>query len=426
MKKCVGVILAGGKGTRLDPLTRNEAKPAVPFGGAYRLIDFTLSNCLNSGLRRLLVLTQYKAFTLDRHLTTAWNPYFCRDLGEFLHTVPPQHQLDEHWYCGTADAVYQNIFALEQELPEHVVILSGDHVYKMDYRRILNFHRETNAQLTISGLRVSRDEAKRFGVMQVDDNQKVVGFNEKPANPVCEPGSDTCLASMGIYVFNTDFLFERLCRDAAARESEHDFGKDLIPGIIDEHCVYAFPFVDENRKQQAYWRDVGTIDAYYEANMDLVAVHPLLNLYDEHWPIRTHRPNLPPPKFVFRGNSSLEACGQAHDSMVGLGSIISGGTIEDSVVGRNVRVESHAHVQSSIVLDNVRIGKQCRIRRAIIETGTTIPAGTAIGLDPALDESRGLRVSPNGVTVVTRDDDLKQISQPRVVTSKETQTASAT
>lgn len=401
MTDCMAVILAGGKGSRLDPLTRDRAKPAVPFGASFRIVDFVLSNCLNSGLRKLLVLTQYKAMSLDRHINRAWSKYYCRELGEFLDVVPPQHRIDEHWYAGTADAVYQNIFALEQERPEHIVVLAGDHIYKMNYRHMIDYHRDTAADLTIGALQVTRDAARQFGVLQVDGDQCVVGFSEKPNEPQPISGSDdTCLISMGIYVFGARFLYEQLCRDALTQGSSHDFGRDVIPSLIDGYQVRVFPFRDENRKQQAYWRDVGSIDAYYEANMDLVAVDPLLNLYDQDWPIRTHRPNLPPAKFVFSGASDQTGCGRALDSMVGLGSVISGGFVERSVVGNNVRVDGHAHVESSILFDGVHVGREATIRRAILDDGVEIPPGMQIGCDVHTDREKGLTVTDSGIVVV--------------------------
>jgi glucose-1-phosphate adenylyltransferase len=301
MDSVLAVILAGGKGSRLEPLTRDRAKPAVPFGGAYRIIDFALSNCLNSGLRKMLVLTQYKAMSLDRHINLGWRRFLCRELGEFIDVVPPQQRIDEHWYQGTADAVYQNIYTLEKERPEYVVILAGDHIYKMDYMKLVESHRETRADLTVAALPVSVDQARQFGVMEIESGGRIVGFEEKPQEaPKTIPDEpDRVLASMGIYVFTARFLFEQLCLDATRAGSAHDFGKDIIPSIIHTHPVYAFPFRDENRKQDAYWRDVGTLDAYYEANMDLVSVDPLLNMYDHRWPLRTYLPNFPPPKFVF-------------------------------------------------------------------------------------------------------------------------------
>ena len=413
MKNCLAVILAGGKGSRLDPLTRDRAKPAVPFGGLYRIIDFALSNCLNSGLRKMLVLTQYKAMSLDRHINLGWRHYFCRELGEFLDIVPPQQRIDEHWYQGTADAVYQNIYSIEKERPEYIVILAGDHIYKMDYEKMVAYHKESNADLTIGALRVSPEEAKQFGVMQVDREQRVVGFQEKPNEPQTIPGDDQhCLASMGIYVFTARFLFEQLCQDATRSRSSHDFGKDLIPSIIDKFRVFAFPFRDENRKADAYWRDVGTLDAYYEANMDLIHVDPLLNTYDEHWPIRTVQPNCPPPKFVFSGRDGDHArCGHALDSIVCQGSIVSGGQVERSILSPKVRVNSYAQVEDSILFEGVDIGRHCRIRRAIIDKGIRIPPGFQIGYDREEDLRNGFTISENGVVVVASADGVEQMQQ---------------
>ncbi len=275
LRNTTAVVLAGGKGTRLEPLTLDRAKPAVPFGGNYRIVDFVLSNAINSGLRRLLVLTQYKALSLDRHINLGWRQYFCAELGEFLDVVPPQQRIDEQWYQGTADAVYQNIFVIEKDRPEYVLILAGDHIYKMNYLSMIEFHREMEADLTVGALRVDRQSAKEFGVIQVDEDNRITGFQEKPQDPKTMPGDDEhCFASMGIYVFTARFLFEQLCRDATELGSHHDFGKNIIPSIIDSQRVFAFPFRDENRKRQAYWRDVGTIDAYFEANMDLIEVDP--------------------------------------------------------------------------------------------------------------------------------------------------------
>ena len=403
MKNALAVVLAGGKGARLDPLTRDRAKPAVPFGGAYRIIDFTLSNCLNSGLRKILVLTQYKAMSLDRHINMGWQRYFCRELAEFVDVVPPQQRIDESWYQGTADAVYQNIYTIEKEHPEYVVILAGDHIYKMNYKRMLELHIESNADLTVGGLRARRDEARRqFGVMEVDGSGRVFGFQEKPDDPKPLPGDGNhCLASMGIYIFTARFLFEELCRDATRRGSRHDFGCDIIPAILQTNRVFAFPFTDENRKQTAYWRDVGTLDAYYEANMDLISVDPQLNMYDAQWPIRTHQPNLPPPKFVFAGN---ERCGHAVDSIVCQGSIISGGRAEHSILGLETRVNSFAQVRDSILFSGVNIGRHAKVRRAIIDKDVSIPAGIEIGFNRELDLARGFTITDNGITIIAKAD----------------------
>jgi glucose-1-phosphate adenylyltransferase len=411
MKDCVTVVLAGGKGSRLEPLTRDRAKPAVPFGGSYRIIDFALSNCLNSGLRRMLVLTQYKAMSLDRHINLGWRHFFCRELGEFIDVVPPQQRIDEQWYQGTADAVYQNIYSIEKERPEYIVILAGDHIYKMNYRTMVDYHKENGADLTIGALRVSRDAAREFGVMQVDTENRIVGFQEKPKEPQTIPGDDQhCLASMGIYVFTARFLFEQLCQDATRTRSTHDFGRDLIPAIIDSCRVFAFPFRDENRKGDAYWRDVGTLDAYYEANMDLITVDPQLNMYDQRWPIRTYQPNYPPPKFVFSGrDGDFERCGRAMDSIICQGSIVSGGQVERSILGSNVRINSYAHVEDSIIYEGVDIGRHAQIRRAIIDKGIQIPAGARIGYDLEEDRHNGFTVSPQGVVVIAATDGVEQL-----------------
>ncbi len=410
MNNVMAIVLAGGKGSRLEPLTRDRAKPAVPFGGGYRIVDFTLSNCLNSGLRKILLLTQYKAMSLDRHINNGWRRFFCGDLGEFIDIVPPQQRIDEHWYQGTADAVYQNIYSLEKERPENVLILSGDHIYKMNYRAMVDFHIQTGADLTVAALPVSVQESRSFGVMGVDGTQRIIDFQEKPEHPRTMPGNpDQCLASMGVYVFTTRFLFEQLMRDANDSSSAHDFGKDIIPRIIHTDRVFAFPFNDENRKTQAYWRDVGTIDAYYDANMDLTHVDPLLNVYDQQWPIRTRLNNFPPPKFVFGSDDEdAERSGIAMDSIVCAGSIISGGRVARSVLGHEVRVNSYARIEDSILFDRVDVGRHAHIRRAIIDKDVQIPAGIEIGIDIELDRQRGFTVSPNGVVVIGKSDRVAQ------------------
>ena len=408
MQGVLAVVLAGGKGSRLEPLTRDRAKPAVPFGGAYRIIDFALSNCLNSGVRKMLVLTQYKAMSLDRHINLGWRRLLCRELGEFADVVPPQQRIDEHWYQGTADAVYQNIYTLEKERPEYVVILAGDHIYKMNYRHLVEFHQQNNAELTVGALRATLDEARSFGVMQIQPDQRIIGFQEKPNDPRPIPGDPThALASMGIYVFNARFLFEQLCADATKPTSNHDFGKDIIPSIIDSHRVFAYPFRDENRKRDAYWRDVGTLDAYYEANMDLISVDPLLNMYDAAWPIRTYLPMFPPPKFVFAEEGPDSRRGEALDSIVCQGSIISGGHVRHSILGANTRINSYAHVEDSILFEGVDVGRRARIRRAIIDKGVHIPPGIDIGYDLDQDRARGFTVSEEGITVIAKADGVE-------------------
>jgi len=415
MENVLTVILAGGKGSRLEPLTRDRAKPAVPFGGVYRIVDFALSNCLNSGFRQIQLLTQYKAQSLDRHINVGWQRYFCRELGECIDVVPPQQRIDEQWYQGTADAVYQNIYAIEKHRPKYVVILAGDHIYKMNYASMLDFHIENGADLTIGALKTTIEEARSFGVMQIDREQKILGFDEKPEHPKTIPGDDEhCLASMGIYVFNAAFLFEQLCKDATNRTSAHDFGRNIIPSIIDTHRVYAFPFRDENRKGDAYWRDVGTLDAYYEANMDLVSVDPQLNIYDEAWPLRTYQPNVPPPKFVFGGEADPTRRGYALDSVVCGGSIISGGEVERSIIGPSVRVNSFSSVHDSILFEGVSVGRHSQIRRAIIDKGVSIPADTQIGFDLELDRRRGFTVTKSGLVVIAKED----LIEPHLTTGK--------
>lgn len=423
-EQVIAVILAGGKGSRLEPLTRDRAKPAVPFGGAYRIIDFTLSNCLNSGLKKLLVLTQYKAMSLDRHINMGWQRYFCRELGEFTDVVPPQQRIDESWYQGTADAVYQNIYTIEKELnlsrngrPAYVLILAGDHIYKMNYRKMLEYHLDTKADATIGVLRRRRDEAARqFGVMEVDGSNRIIGFQEKPADPKPVPGDpDHCLASMGIYLFSAGFLFDQLIEDARRRGSRHDFGNDIIPSIIQTDRVFAYPFRDENRKRDYYWRDVGTLDAYYEANMDLISVDPELNMYDEEWPIRTYQPNYPPPKFVF---AEHERRGYALDSILCLGTIVSGGRVERSILGPKVRINSFASVEDSILFGEVEIGRHARVRRAIIDKGVHIPANVEIGFNRELDLARGFTITDNGVTVIAKADGVEHFLEAERAVAK--------
>jgi glucose-1-phosphate adenylyltransferase len=417
MRECMAVILAGGKGARLEPLTRDRAKPAVPFGGSYRIIDFVLSNCINSGFRQMLVLTQYKAMSLDRHINAGWHRFVCRELGEFIEVVPPQQRIDEHWYRGTADAVYQNIYAIEQVRPKYVVILAGDHIYKMNYRSMVDFHERNNADLTVGALRVDRRAASQFGVMQIDPTNRIIGFDEKPDKPQTIPGDDQhSLASMGIYVFNARFLFEQLCLDATRPTSSHDFGRDLIPSIIERHKVYAFPFCDENKKGDAYWRDVGTLDAYFEANMDLVEVDPVLNMYDEDWPIRSDQPFLPPPKFVFGGQHDEDRCGHAMDSIISPGCIISGGVVRHSVLSEGVRVNSYAQVDDSILFRGVDIGRHAKVRRAIIDKGVQIPAGVEIGYDLELDRARRLSITESGLVVICKGERVPEAPQAPDVT----------
>ncbi len=401
VKNVLAIILAGGKGSRLEPLTRDRAKPAVPFGGSYRIIDFALSNCLNSGLRKLLVLTQYKALSLDRHINNGWRNFFCNELGEFIDLVPPQQRIDEHWYQGTADAVYQNIYELEKQRPAEVLILAGDHIYKMNYRRMVEYHRANNADLTVAALETDVNAATQFGVMSVDAGNRIVGFDEKPNDPATIPGRENaCLVSMGIYVFSARFLFEHRLRDANETSSSHDFGKDIIPSIIGSSRIFAFPFQDENRKQTAYWRDVGTIDAFYKANMDLVSVDPQLNMYGKDWPIRMTQEGLPPPKFVFGRQEDDQRVGTALDSIICPGSIVSGGKVEGCILGPQVRINSYASVIDSILFEGVQVGRHAKIRNAIIDKHVVIPPNVEIGYDVETDRARGFMVSPEGVVVL--------------------------
>lgn len=410
MKDTLAVILAGGKGSRLEPLTRDRAKPAVPFGGAYRIIDFTLSNCLNSDMRRIMLLTQYKAISLDRHINLGWRDYFNHELGEFVDVLPPQQRIDEQWYQGTADAVYQNIYVIEKERPEYVVILAGDHIYKMNYRTMVQFHKDNKADVTVGALRVDKVAARDFGVMEIDPTQRIVGFEEKLPNPKTMPGDDQhCLASMGIYVFTARFLFEQLCRDANIPGSRRDFGRNIIPSTVGTHRVFAFPFRDENRKRDAYWRDVGTLDAYFEANMDLIGIDPLLNMYDDQWPIRTFQPNLPPPKFVFGSRGEEGRMGRALDSIVCQGTIVSGGQVDRCVVGPRCRINSFSKVEDSILFEGVEVGRHAKIRRAIIDKGVSIPANVEIGYDLELDRRRGLTISESGIVVLAKSDGIEHV-----------------
>lgn len=404
-KRVVALILAGGKGTRLEPLTRDRAKPAVPFGGAYRIIDFTLSNCINSGLRKILVLTQYKAASLERHIQLGWR-FLCRELDEYADILSPQQRLDENWYRGTADAVYQNIYTLERTRPDILLILSGDHIYKMNYQSLINDHINNEAKATVACIPVPISESSQFGVMQIDDSRRITGFLEKPAHTEPMPGSnDHFLANMGVYVFDAHFLFEELCRDATLMNSAHDFGKDVIPAIIGQHRIQAFPFQGPAGNVH-YWRDVGTIDALYEANMDLIQVAPELNLYDHEWEIRTYQPNFPPPKFIFAQHG--QRLGHALDSLVCSGSIVSGGRVERSILSHAVRVNSWATVEDSILFEGVEVGRRAQIRNAIIDKGVRVPPGARIGFDREEDLARGATISESGVVVIPKSDELPE------------------
>jgi glucose-1-phosphate adenylyltransferase len=393
----LALVLAGGRGSRLYELTDRRAKPAVYFAGKFRIIDFPLSNCVNSGIRRIGVLTQYKAHSLIQHLVRGWSG-FRTELGEFVEVLPASQRTSGEWYAGTADAIFQNWDIIEALRPKHVLVLAGDHVYKMDYGEMLAHHVAKGADMTVACLTVPLEDAKGFGVMAVDESHRVTGFEEKPASPRPMPGStDQALASMGIYLFNTDFLFEQLHRDAADPASSRDFGKDIIPSIIGSHAVYAYPFRDPKTGQQPYWRDVGTLDSFWESNMELVSVAPELNLYDEDWPILTYHRQLPSAKFVFRDPGRE---GKALDSIVSGGCIISGATLINSLLFSNVRVHSFSTVTDTVVLPEVVINRYCRISRAIIDRGCVLPEGTVIGEDREEDAKR-FRVTPKGITLVT-------------------------
>jgi glucose-1-phosphate adenylyltransferase len=398
------LILAGGRGKLLHELTDWRSKPAVPFGGKFRIIDFTLSNCVNSGVRRVGVATQYKSQSLIRHLQLGWS-FLDGRLGEFIEIMPAQQQVHEtQWYCGTADAVYQNLREIHYANPEYVLVLSGDHIYRMDYGRILARHVECRADLTMACVEVPIEQAGNFGVMSLDETNRVIHFDEKPSRPQAIPGNPgRALANMGVYVFNSKFLFEQLRRDAADPHSSHDFGKDVIPHCVAHFRTYAQSFSEsragDTTGKPAYWRDVGTLDAYWEANMDLIQVTPQLNLYDESWPIWTWQPQSPPAKFVFDDEHRR---GEAINSMVAGGCIISGATVRRSMLFSGVRVNSFAQVEDSIVLPNVDIGRACIVKRCILDKGCRIPDGVHIGVDKKLD-SEFFRVSESGITLVTVD-----------------------
>ena len=396
------ILLAGGAGERLHPLTKDRAKPAVYFGGPYRIIDFTLSNCINSGLRHIFIATQYKSLSLNRHIRMGWN-VVSEELGEFIEILPPQKRVGEHWYLGTADAVYQNLYSIVREGPSHVIILSGDHVYKMDYSKMLRFHLEQNADATLASIEVPNAEARRFGIVRIDEHDRVIGFEEKPTAPVPAPGTpDVALASMGIYIFRADVLMRALEEDAARSDSQHDFGRNIIPQLIHSGTVYCYRFYDENKKASKYWRDIGTLDAYYEANMDLCQVNPEFNLYDPEWPLRTHQPQAPPAKFVFAEEGAR--CGMAVDSIISPGCIVSGSRVQGSILCPNVRVHSFCSVDYSILMPGVRIGRHAKIRRAIIDRDVFIPRGARIGYN-ADEDRRRHTVTEQGIVVVTTDDE---------------------
>jgi glucose-1-phosphate adenylyltransferase len=390
------MVLAGGAGERLYPLTKERAKPAVYFGGPYRIIDFTLSNCINSGLRKIFIALQYKSLSLSWHLRMGWS-VVADELGEFIEILSPQKRVGEHWYLGTADAVYQNLYSILREDPKQLIVLSGDHVYKMDYAKMLRFHLDRGAAATLAVIEVPTGEAHRFGVVQVDADDRVTGFLEKPRD--LPPGQQV-LASMGIYIFDMSTLVPALEADAR-RSTTHDFGKDIVPALVDKALVAAYRFYDENKKSSKYWRDIGTLDAYYDANMDLCHVNPEFNLYDPEWPLRTYQVQAPPAKFVFADRD--RRCGQALDSIISAGCIISGSRVSGSVLCPNVRVHSFCEVDQSILMPGVRVGRHARIRRAIIDRDVFIPRAALIGYNEEEDRRRHT-VTQSGIVVVTTDD----------------------
>ncbi len=400
MENVLAILLAGGAGERLYPLTRDTAKPAVPFGGAYRIVDFTLSNCINSDIRRILILPQYKSLELIRHVRDGWN-ILSPELGEYIEIIPPMKRVHEDWYQGTADAVFQNFQSIELEDPGKTLILGADHIYKMNYQEMLDWHREQNADITIATIRVVRDESRRYGVAQIEADYRIVGFTEKPEPSEAFPSRfdpSAISASMGVYVFNTEVLLRALREDAQDTGSSHDFGKDVIPRYLDKARVVAYDFRDVGAAQVRYWRDVGTLDAYYEANMDLVDVVPEFNLYDHRWPIRTKATQQPPAKFVFAQEG--RRMGVAVDSIVSAGCIVSGGRVLHSVLCPAVRVNSYCEVEYSILMPGVEIGRYSRIRRAIVNTGVKVPESSVIGFDQEADRARGYTITECGITVV--------------------------
>ena len=393
----LALILAGGRGSRLKQLTLWRAKPAVPFGGKFRIVDFPLSNCMNSGIRRVGVLTQYKSHSLLQHIQRGWG-FLRGEFGEFVELLPAQQRIQSSWYAGTADAVYQNLDIIRNHKPEYVLILAGDHIYKMDYGPMIADHVENGADMTVGCLEVKLDVARSFGVMTTDQDGRIQEFSEKPESPAPMPGSDdTALASMGIYVFNTRFLFEQLIKDADSTSSSHDFGHDIIPSVIKQYRVFAHRFRDVQSGRQAYWRDVGTVDAFWAANLELIGVTPELNLYDQDWPIWTYQEQMPPAKFIFDDEVRR---GMAVDSMVSGGCVISGSTVRHSLLFSNVKVNSYSVLQHAVVLPDVKIARNCRIQNAVIDKGCRIPKGSVIGEDPVKDAER-FHVTPGGVVLVT-------------------------
>ena len=406
------IVLAGGVGERLHPLTKERAKPAVYFGGPYRIIDFVLSNCINSGLRRVFIATQYKSLSLSRHIRMGWS-IVSEELGEFIELLPPQKRVGENWYLGTADAVYQNLYSILRERPRQVIVLAGDHVYKMDYARMLRFHLDRQAGVTLGTIETAVAESQRYGIVQIDESDRVIGFQEKPRTPNPIPGAPhLALASMGIYVFEAGVLLKALEEDAN-RDTTHDFGRDIIPALISQVPIYSYRFYDENKKAAKYWRDIGTLDAYFDASMDLVHVNPDFNLYDPEWPLRTYQPQSPPAKFVFAEEG--RRCGHALDSIISPGCIVSGSRVAGSVLCPNVRVHSFCTLDQAILMPGVRVGRHARLRRVIVDRDVFIPRGALIGYDLEEDRRRHT-VTDQGVVVVTRDDEpaIRQVDEDQL------------
>jgi len=400
-RETLALVLAGGQGSRLHELTKWRAKPSLYFGGKFRIIDFALSNCINSGVRRIGVLTQYKAHSLIRHLVHGWSQFHA-GTREFVEILPASQRIGGEWYRGTSDAVYQNLDIIRTHDPKMVLILAGDHVYKMDYGPLLAHHARVQADMTVCCIEVPiKEAAGQLGVMTVDKDGRVIAFDEKPENPTpCYGKTDTCLASMGNYVFNTSFLYEQVIREADNPATQHDFGRDIIPSIIGKYNIHAYPLRDPKTGQQAYWRDVGTLDAYYEANMEMCSISPEFNIYDKQWPIFTHQTQAPPAKFVFNDENRR---GMAVDSMVSGGCVISGAALRGSLLFSNSHVHSYSKIEESVILPEVEIGEHCHISRAIIDRGSNIPAGTVIGQNADDDRARGFRVTDSGITLVTPD-----------------------
>ncbi len=407
MRKVLTFIMAGGKGERLLPLTKDRTKPAVPFGGIYRIIDFTLSNCINSGLRRIYILTQYKSSSLQRHIRLGWN-FLPSELAQFIELLPAQQRVGDSWYLGTADAIYQNLYTLEMDKPDEVLILAGDHVYKMNYYNMIDFHRDNDADLTVGVVEVDKEKSTHFGVVEVDDSNKVSGFQEKPKSPKVIPGKpDKIYASMGIYVFKHPVIEEELHQDAKRIGSTHDFGKDIIPQMLKKGLkVVAYNFTGDNKNGAHYWRDIGTIDAYYEANMDLIQASPVFNMYDKEWPIRTFQEQFAPAKTVHSGEEIAGRIGLLLDSIISGGCVVSGGKVQRSILSPNVRVNSFSEVYDSILMEGVNVSRYAKVKRAIIDKDVNIPQGIVIGYDPVEDKKRFF-VSDSGIVVVAKGTEIK-------------------